>query len=272
MFELAIAAFLVMFISLVGVIFVWGQLGTLIEQNLCYLVSFSAGVLLVVAGALGVEAILHGSLGMRALAWTAIGAALTYGLFKVIPDFHHHHSDHEHGHEHTHDSIDARRVLFGDSIHNIADGVLLAAAFSVSFPLGIATTLSVLVHEFLQELSEFFVLRSAGFDTRKALTINFLVSATILIGAFGGYFLLSTFSALETPLLAFSAGVFLVVVIHDLISHSIKLSIKNKTHLKHMLWFVVGIALMTGVSATLTHSHGGEHGHSHDHAHDHGSH
>src|SRR6185437_13336887 len=83
-----------------------------------------------------------------------IGAALLVGLgvFFVIEKlvlWWHTHSNgrgHEHAAGHDHDD-DGRAsgvlVIIGDSIHNALDGVLIAAAFLTSFPLGLVTTFAV---------------------------------------------------------------------------------------------------------------------------------
>ena len=234
-----------MLASLIGAISVWQKIGLTIEKNLHYLVSFSAGVFLLIAYELGHEA------GWGA--WILLGVASSLLLFRLLPDFHHHH-DNEHN-DHNHSSIDARRVIISDAIHNIGDGILLVAAFSVSSALGLATTLSIFIHEIIQEISEFFVLKQAGFTTKKALMLNFLTSSTILIGAIGGYFLLEKFEAIELPLLGITAGAFFVIVLHDLVPHSIK-SIKTKKHaFQHVLWFALGAVLISIASAIIPHLH-----------------
>lgn len=235
----------IMLASLIGAISVWKKLGSIIEKNLHYLVSFSAGVFLFIAYGLAHEA--------EWGAWILLGAAASLLLFKLLPDFHHHH-DSEHD-DHNHSNIDARRVVVSDAIHNIGDGILLVAAFSVSTALGFATTLSIFIHEVIQEISEFFVLKQAGFATKKALMLNFLTSSTILVGAIGGYFLLEKFEAIELPLLGITAGAFFIIVLHDLIPHSIK-SIKTKKHVsQHVLWFALGAILISIASAIIPHLH-----------------
>jgi len=45
-------------------------------------------------------------------------------------------------------------------------------------------------------------------------------------------------------LVSFSAGSFLVVVLHDLIPDSVRHSHQNKNYIKHLAWFILGILVM----------------------------
>ncbi len=257
MLAIIISSLSIMIASLIGVIFTWRILGEFIKKNIGLLVSFSAGVFLILIIGLGVEAFEEAHTFIEPLMWMIGGAIGVLTLFSFLPKFHHHHSDdHE---EHTHDRIDTRKIIISDSIHNIGDGVLLAAAFSVNLSIGIAATISIFIHEIVQEMSEFFVLKQAGFSTKRALVINFLSSGTILIGAVGGFFLLEIFEAIEVPLLALSAGAFLVVVLQDLIPESVRHSHKKGNYFQHILFFLVGVLIMSSVNNLVAHSH--DHGH-----------
>lgn len=251
MFELTLASLVIMSASLIGVVFVWLRLGAIIERNLAFLVSFSAGVFLVITYKLGVESIEHSSSLGSGLASILAGVILVLLMFKFLPSFHHHH---EEGVEpHTHSRVDARRILFSDALHNIGDGVLLASAFAVSSFLGLVTMINIFIHELVQEVSEFFVLRQAGYSTRRALVLNFSVSGTILLGALGGFFFLEQFENLEAILLGIASGSFLVVVFHDLIPHSVRNSRYEQVYIKHAVWFGIGVVIMTLINTLVGH-------------------
>lgn len=236
-----LASVCVMLVSLVGKLTTWRAAGSLIERNIHFLVSFAAGVLLVVAYNLSVELVEHaGSLGAGA-PWIAIGAALVLAGFRFLPQFHHHHDKDDH----THSSIDANRILASDAIHNIGDGVVIVISFAASAVVGIASTISIIVHEMLQEISEFFVLREAGMSVRSALMWNFATSSTILVGVIGAYFALQQFEAIEVPILGLAAGAYLVVVFHDLIPHSLAGPKDALHYVRHALYFLTGAALMS---------------------------
>lgn len=246
---LILGTVVVMLASLAGVFSLWKGFGKIIEKHLSLLVSLSAGVFLIISLELATEVFEHAGLTEMIL-WVAVGAAFIWLVFRFIPTFHHHHEESEHF---TH--LDGRRILIGDAIHNIGDGILLAVSFSINPILGITTTLSVFIHEFVQETSEFFVLRQSGLSTKKALLINFMISGTILIGAIGSYFLLEQFEMLEVPLLGISAGSFFVVVLNDLIPHSIRMSHNKKTYTRHFLFFLIGILIMFSLNKLTPHGH-----------------
>lgn len=247
--ETLVAAGVIMLASLSGIIFIQKTAQNFLETKLSYLISFSAGVFLITSGGLGLEVFeIVPSIWLGAIL-ISIGYVLAWVIQALLPETHHHHDplcEHKHG-------LAAKKLIIGDGIHNIADGIILVVAFSVSPALGIAATVSIFIHEALQEVSEFFVLRQAGYSIRKALTVNFAVSSTIFIGVILGYFALATHQ-LEVFLLAISAGFFLHVVIHDLLpkrSHHEDLSL----FLKHMTVVLLGAVIMGLVANMLAESH-----------------
>ena len=258
------AAALVMIASLVGVIFTGKAAGTFLDTKLPYLVSFSAGVFLVTAGGLMLEVFEIASSISLGIGLILLGYLLAWSIHAFMPETHHHHAtncSHKHG-------VAARKLLIGDSIHNVADGVILVVAFSAGPMIGIAATVSIVIHEVLQEIAEFFVLRQAGYSIRKALLLNLAVSSTILIGVGLGYVALASHE-LELLLLAVSAGFFMHVVLHDLLP-------KKQEHedssifIKQVLLVVVGALLMGVIAETLHegHTHGEEAQHHDEEHHD----
>lgn len=245
MIELLALSFVIMLASLTGAITLWGRAGHFVERNLDYLVSFSAGVFLIFLYGLAAEAIEHAESTTAGMFWILAGAVGLWLTFKLLPSAH----VHVHEHEGQRVKLDPRRIVTTDAIHNMADGIFLAATYAVSPLFAALAAVSIFIHEALQEVSEFFVLRDGGYSTKQALMINFAVSSTILIGSIGGYFLLDLFEVIESPLLGLAAGGLLVVVLLDLIPHSLR-GVQSRSHaLKHLAWFAVGMALMFVVSS-----------------------
>ena len=240
---------LVSVVALIGIFFL-----SLKESNLrkvlTYLVSFAAGVLVVVAWSLTGEIVEHAGSLMKGAPWIGVGVIVVWIAFRFIPQFHHHHD----AGAHAHSRLDANRVLFSDAVHNIGDGVVIVVSFAASPMLGVVSTASIVVHEMLQEISEFFVLREAGLSVRAALLSNLLASSTILIGVFGAFFLLEKFATLTVPLLGLSVGSYLVVVFNDLIPHSLSSSTERSHYLRHFAYFAVGAILMILLVMNLPHA------------------
>jgi zinc and cadmium transporter len=258
--EVITGALLIMVASLVGVLFIGRPAGSFLDAKLPYLISFSAGVFLVTAGGLMLEVFALATSVWLGIGLILLGYVLAWSVHALMPETHHHHAhncDHKHG-------VAARKLLIGDGVHNIADGIILVVAFAASPVVGVTATVSILIHEVLQEIAEFFVLRQAGYSVPKALLLNFMVSSTILIGVGLGYFALAS-SDLELTLLAISAGFFMHVVIHDLLPRKNEHD-DSSSFFKQMLVVLCGVVLMAGVAHLLSegHIHGGETDHLED--------
>ncbi len=241
--EILIAASAVILTSLVGVVFVHHIARAFLEKRLSYLVSFSAGVFLVTAGVIALEAfntipVWGGIVGM------VLGYGVAWGMHALMPETHHHHDS---SCTRSHDS--ASKLLMGGALHNVVDGIILVPAFLVSPALGVATTVSIIIHETLKKTSNFFVLRHSGYSTAKALALNFGVSSTILLGVALSYFALAT-GEIEGALLAISAGFFLHVVLHDLLPRRHDHH-EDSHYIRHVALTLLGIATMAGIGLFL---------------------
>ncbi len=146
------SALAIMLASLTGVVTIVSALRPVVERHTSVLVSFAAGVFSLVGYTLLVEVFEEAATPVGALSWVTLGALGILFLFWLLPAFHHHHD--EEAEHHPHSRLDARRILVGDGVHNIGDGVLLAAAFAVSNPFGLITMASILLHEDLQKFTK----------------------------------------------------------------------------------------------------------------------
>jgi zinc and cadmium transporter len=78
-------------------------------------------------------------------------------------------------------------ILVGDAFHNFVDGIVIAAAFMTSWPLGIAAALAVIAHEVPQEVGDFAILLDSGYGRKAALVLNMLSAGATLPGAIFGF-------------------------------------------------------------------------------------
>ncbi|KAI0649363.1 ZIP-like iron-zinc transporter [Trametes meyenii] len=72
--------------------------------------------------------------------------------------------------------------LFGDFVHNITDGLAMAASFYSSPLIGATTTLACFAHEIPHEIADYSILVRSGFTKKQAMQSQFLtaVGATFM--------------------------------------------------------------------------------------------
>src|SRR3989338_9218766 len=87
-----------------------------------------------------------------------ISGILFFFILEKIMHWHHHGEDKEENHIHPMGKL----VLFSDGVHNFIDGIIIGASFLVSVPVGLATTIAVILHEIPQEVGDFAVLIHSG--------------------------------------------------------------------------------------------------------------
>ncbi|MGI2326251.1 ZIP family metal transporter, partial [Methylococcus sp. S1B] len=73
-------------------------------------------------------------------------------------------------------------IVIGDAIHNLVDGVLIAAAFLTNIRLGIVTALAVAAHEIPPEVGDFAILLQSGYRRGRALWYNLMASLGTVVG------------------------------------------------------------------------------------------
>lgn len=187
------------------------------------------------------------------VSFSTLGGVLIFFLLEKW--IHAHHCDimpHEHSplhhkpHVHLHKQHLGILTLFGDGLHNLLDGLVIAGAYLVSTPIGIATTIAVILHEVPQEIADFGVLLYSGFSKWKALFYNSLSAATAILGAVLGIILGTKSEAFVLFILPFAAGGFIYIAGSNFIPELHK-ECGWKESILHLLAFVVGIVLMWGI-------------------------
>jgi zinc and cadmium transporter len=106
--------------------------------------------------------------------------------------------------------------LVGDGLHNFLDGVAIAASFSISSQLGVATVLAIVLHEIPQEFADFGILTYSGLKRKSALIWNFISGLLSVLGVIVFQLFASSFDNIEKYILATIAGVFIYIATTDL--------------------------------------------------------
>jgi zinc transporter 7 len=76
--------------------------------------------------------------------------------------------------------------LFGDFVHNITDGLAMAASFYASPLIGATTTLACFAHEIPHEIADYSILIRSGFSKKQAMQSQFLTAIGAFVGTFIG--------------------------------------------------------------------------------------
>ena len=184
-----------------------------LNRSLIFLVSFATGALLGGAFIHFLPEAFEGLGLLKTVIITIIGFVLFLVLERIL-HWHHCHDGKCDKHPFTY------LLLWGDSIHNFIDGVIIAGGFLVSIPFGIVTSLLILAHELPQEIGDFGVLIYGGFSRSKALLYNFLSQLTAVLGGLLGYLFLSVEHVIY--LLPIAAGGFIYIAVADLIPEIFK--------------------------------------------------
>lgn len=207
----------------------------------------------------------------RVMLATLAGILAFFFAERFLHWFHHHHQ---------HENADPSKTLIvvGDTLHNILDGVAIAAAFLVSVPTGIVTTLAVATHEIPQEIGDFGLLLSKGMSRKRVLLVNIFSALATTVAAVATFALGSSDKLPIGVLLGISAGFLLYIALSDVIPEIHENSSKKRLLdwqpvLLIMGVIVVGLAISTSHRYIDTgHDHGSESSQHSDHDEDHDKH
>ncbi|MDQ1283974.1 MAG: hypothetical protein QG620_322 [Patescibacteria group bacterium] len=208
---------------------------------LIYLVSFAAGTLMG-------DAFLHlipeayEENNPTTVSFLLISGILLFFILEKAIRWRHCHEEPCEDHPHPFSYV----ILFGDVIHNFIDGLIIAAGYIISFPVGVATTVAVVFHEIPQEIGDFSSLIYGGFSRSKALLYNFLTALSAVLGAMLVLLLSFNSENMAKILVPFAAGGFIYIAGTDLIPELHKHTAIKKT-IGQILAFVAGVGVMASL-------------------------
>ncbi len=168
-----------------------------------------------------------------------LGLFLFLILEKSMHFYHHHQHEHEEKDIHPFGYLS----LIASGLHNFIDGLLIGASYLASFPIGLATTLAVILHEVPHELGDFSILIHAGFKPKKALLFNFLSALLSIGGAVLALSLAYKPESITQLILPITAGGFIYIAGSDLVPELHKES-KPLAILTQLLAMGAGVGLM----------------------------
>jgi len=170
--------------------------------------------------------------------WVLLGIMIFFVLEKFLRWRHCHLSETE---THIHPVVTMN--LIGDAVHNLIDGMVIGATYMVNIPLGLTTTLAIVLHEIPQEMGDFGVLVHGGLSVKKAITFNFFSALCAVLGAVLSLAIGPHLQGYTVSLVPITAGGFIYIAGSDLIpelQHDVKL---GRSFLQFAL-IIMGIGLM----------------------------
>lgn len=230
-------------VSFVSILSLFGAVIMVIKEKfikkiLIFMVAFAAGALLG-------DVFLHmlpemaetGDLTLMSSFYILFGIVLFFILEKIIHWRHCHNTECK-----DHPKPFATMNLIGDAAHNFIDGVLIAGSFMLSIPVGIATTVAVVLHEIPQEMGDFGILLHSGMKPRRALMFNFLSALTAVAGAVI-ILLIGQNLDITGVIIPITIGGFLYIANADLIPELHK-ETKISQSILQLVSFIIGAGIM----------------------------
>lgn len=234
-----LSVLVVSLVSLVGV-FALSLKEEILKKYMSIFISLAVGALLGDAFIHLIPEALSNSSNQILSSTLIVAGILIFFLMEKFLHWHHHGEDKEETHIHPVGTL----VLFSDGVHNFMDGIIIGASFIVSVPIGIATTIAVILHEIPQEIGDFAVLIHSGYSKTRALWLNFLSALLAILGLAVVLILNQTEQAVTFYFLPIAAGGFIYIALADLIPE-----LQKTKELKYSILQLT--AVLVGVLAML---------------------
>lgn len=170
-----------------------------------------------------------------------------------------HMHDDEHGHDHDHHASNERArkssaalvplAFTGDAIHNLVDGMLIAAGFLTNPGFGFLTAVAIGLHELPREVGTFGLFVHGGVHPMRAVVYNLVTALIAFVGAAATLLVGSHMARLGENILPFAAGSYLYIAVAVGIP-SLARHRDGSPRASRAVFLVVGFALM-GASALI---------------------
>lgn len=233
-----LSVFAVSIISLIGIVTIAVNEKRL-KKMLIFLVSFAVGGLFGDVFIHILPAVYRDIPSTQVVSFGIIGGILLFFILEKFIYWRHCHS----GVCDTHDKPFVFLNLVGDGLHNFIDGIIIGASYIVSIPLGLATTLAVVLHEIPQEIGDFGILVGGGLSRWRALLLNFLCASIAILGTVIALIVGPKVKDFPLYVLPFSAGGFIYLAGSDLIPELHK-EVKFSRSLLQLVSVILGVAVM----------------------------
>jgi len=214
----------------------------IVKKYINLFISLAVGALLGDAFIHLIPEIFENSFSTPLMSLLIIAGIILFFIVEKFLHWHHHGEDKEETHIHPVGKL----LLFTDGFHNFIDGIIIGVSFLVSIPVGIATTLAVILHEIPQEIGDFAVLIHSGYEKKKALWLNFLSALTSVLGLIVAIIFGSMAETFTVWVLPIAAGGFIYIAVADLIPELHKTK-EAKYSVLQILSVLLGVLIMVSL-------------------------
>ena len=233
---------IVSLVSLVGV-FTLSLKEEILKKYVFIFISLAVGALLGDAFIHLIPEALEKSQNTDTASMFIIAGIIIFFILEKFFHWHHHGEDKDETHIHPMGKL----VLFSDGIHNFIDGIIIGASFLLSVPIGIATTIAVILHEIPQEIGDFAVLIHSGYTKTRALWLNFLSALLSFLGLIMVLAINQIEQTITLYFLPIAAGGFIYIAVADLIPELQKTK-KIKYSILQLIAVIGGILAMLALT------------------------
>lgn len=159
--------------------------------------------------------------------------------------------NHSHNHQqpqkqHPNERVKTSALLnvIADFIHNFTDGMAIAASYSASLPVGIATTVAVFIHEIPHEIGDMAILITSGVTFPKVVLIQLGTAVGAILGTIFGFFVTASLSDAILPM---TAGGFIYIALVSVLPQLFENTNMVQTILESAA-MIAGGAVMYGIA------------------------
>lgn len=237
-----VSVVLVSLVSLIGV-FSLSIKEEVLKKYINFFISLAIGALLGDAFLHIIPEAFNSSLGESLTSLLIIGGILIFFIIEKFIHWHHHGEDKNEDHIHPVGKL----VIFTDGFHNMVDGIMIGASFLVSIPVGIATTIAIILHEIPQEIGDFAVLIHSGYTKKRALLFNFLSALASIVGVIIVFIFGSVVENSVIWFIPIAAGGFIYIAVADLIPELHKTT-KVRHSIAQLIIILIGILSMLALT------------------------
>ncbi|MFA5773467.1 MAG: ZIP family metal transporter [Candidatus Paceibacterota bacterium] len=234
-----VSVIIVSLVSLVGVLSL-SLREEVLKKYINFFISLAIGALLGDAFIHIIPETFKSNLGANLSSILVIAGILLFFVIEKFIHWHHHGEDKDESGIHPVGKL----ILFTDGFHNFIDGAIIGASFLVSIPVGIATTLAVVLHEIPQEIGDFAVLIHSGYTKKRALWLNFISALASVLGLAIVFIFGNIVENVALWFIPIAAGGFIYIAVADLIPE-----LHKTKELKHSI-IQLGI-IMLGIISML---------------------